>query len=118
MKIFRAIAAIAFLAAVSVSQVAAQQPRAGAAAPPPVQAASANVPDSKIAIIDSAMFSDEKLGIARLIAAIKRVNTEFQPRETELQTLQQQIDKATADYNKVAGLQDPKLNQQQTDKIE
>jgi len=32
--------------------------------------------------------------------------------------LQQQIDKATADYNKVAPMQDPKLNQQQADKIE
>lgn len=117
MKIFGAIAAVAFFAAVSVSQVGAQQPRPGAQTPV-VPAASATVPDSKIALIDTSIFTDEKLGIVRLVAAIKRVNTEFQPRQTELQTLQQQIEKATADYNKVATMQDPKLNQQQADKIE
>ncbi len=117
MKIFRAIAMVAFFAAVTVSQVAAQQPRTGTQTPAG-PATSANVPDSKIALIDSSVFSDEKLGILRLVNAVKRVNTEFQPRQTELQTLQQQIDKATADYNKVAPMQDPKLNQQQADKIE
>lgn len=117
MKIFRAIAAVAFFAAVSVSQVAAQQPRPGTQTPV-VPAAPANVPNSKIALIDSSVFTDEKQGIVRLVAAIKRVNTEFLPRQTELQTLQQQIEKATADYNKVAAMQDPKLNQQQAEKIE
>ena len=117
MKIFRAIAAVAFFAAVSGSQVAAQQPRPGTQTPV-VPAASANVPNSKIALIDTSVFTDEKQGIVRLVAAIKRVNTEFQPRQTELQTLQQQIEKATADYNKVAAMQDPKLNQQQAEKIE
>ena len=114
MKIFRAITAVAFFA-VLVSQVAAQtRPSTQPAAP----ATSANIPDSKIALIDSSAFSDEKQGIVRLVAAIKRVNSEFQPKQAELQTLQQQIDKATADYNKVAPMQDPKLNQQQADKIE
>jgi outer membrane protein len=117
MKTFRAIAAVAFFAAVCVSQVAAQQPRPGTQAPA-VPATSASVPDSKIALIDTSAFTDEKQGIVRLVSAIKRVNTEFQPRQTELQTLQQQIEKATSDYNKVAPMQDPKLNQQQADKIE
>src|SRR6266536_2542812 len=89
MKIFRAITAVAFFA-VLVSQVAAQtRPSTQPAAP----ATSANIPDSKIALIDSSAFSDEKQGIVRLVAAIKRVNSEFQPKQAELQTLQQQIDK-------------------------
>ena len=117
MKIFRAITAIAFFAVAVVSQVAAQQPRPGTQTPAG-PATSANVPETKIALIDSSAFSDEKQGIVRLVAAIKRVNSEFQPRQTELQALQQQIDKATADYNKVAPMQDPKINQQQADKIE
>jgi Skp family chaperone for outer membrane proteins len=115
MKIFRAIAAIAFFAVISVSQVAAQT-RPGTQ--PTAPATSVVVPDTKIALIDSSAFSDEKQGIARLVAAIKRVNSEFQPRQTEIQSLQQQIEKATADYNKVAPMQDPKLNQQQADRIE
>ena len=114
MKIFRAITAVAFFA-VLVAQVAAQT-RPGTQ--PTAPATSANIPDSKIALIDSSAFSDEKQGIVRLVAAIKRVNSEFQPKQAELQTFQQQIDKATADYNKVAPMQDPKLNQQQADKIE
>ena len=114
MKIFRAITAVAFFA-VFVSQVVAQT-RPGTQ--PTAPATSASIPDSKIALIDSSAFSDEKQGIVRLVAAIKRVNSEFQPKQAELQTLQQQIDKATADYNKVAPMQDPKLNQQQADRIE
>ena len=115
MKIFRAIAAIAFFAAM-ISQVAAQQPRPGQTPTGPT--ASAVIPDSKIALIDSAAFADEKQGIGRLVSAVKRVNGEFQPRKTELEGLQQQIDKSTADLQKVAAVQDPKLNQQQAEKIE
>lgn len=117
MKIFRAIAAVALFGAASVLPIAAQQPRPGTQAPA-VPPASAPVPDSKIALIDSSMFSHEKQGIVRLVAAIKRVETEFQPLQTELLGLKQQLDKSTADYNKVAPMQDPKLNQQQAEKIE
>jgi outer membrane protein len=63
-------------------------------------------------------FADEKTGIVRLVAAMKRVDAEFQPRRTELQTLQQQIEKATADLGKAAPVQDPKVTAQQNDKIE
>ena len=116
MKIFRAIAAVAFFAVIIVSQVVAQQPRTGTQTP--AGSTSANVPDSKIALIDSSAFADEKQGIVRLVNAIKRVNSEFQPRKTELEGLNSQVEKATADLQKVAGVQDPKLNQQQADKIE
>lgn len=117
MKIFSTIAAAIFVGAVTVSQVAAQQPRPGTQ-PPATSAAQANIPDSKIALIDSASFPDEKAGIARLVSAIKRVDAEFQPRRTELQTLQQQYEKASADYQKVAPLQPAQVNQQQADKID
>ncbi len=49
---------------------------------------------------------------------MKRVDGEFQPRRTELQTLQGTIDKATADLQKAQALQDPKVSAQQADKIE
>jgi len=116
MKIFRAIAAVAFFAVIIVSQVVAQQPRTGTQTP--AGSPSGNVPDSKIALIDSSAFADEKQGIVRLVNAIKRVNSEFQPRKSELEGLNSQVEKATADLQKVAGVQDPKLNQQQADKIE
>jgi outer membrane protein len=76
------------------------------------------VPDSKVALIDSSAFADEKQGISKFVSALKRVNAEFQPRQTEIQGLQQQIEKATADLQKAAPVQDPKVTQQQQDRID
>jgi len=117
MKIFRAIAAVAFCAAISAGS-AFPQPRTNTPSPTPAPAQTGNVPDTRIALIDSSQFADEKQGINRFVAALKRVKAEFQPRETELTTLQQQIEKSTADLNKAAPVQDPKVTVQQNDKIE
>jgi len=118
MKIFRATAAVAFCAALMGGSALAQ-PRTGTGMQPQPRptspATSANVPDSKVAVIDSAAFQDEKQGIVKVVAALKRLNSEFQPRATELQNLQQQIDKAKADLQKAAPVQDPKVSQQQQD---
>ncbi len=116
MKIFRAIAAVAFFAVISVGSVHAQ-PRTTTPAPTPAPA-TGNLPDAKIALVNTDEFADEKTGIVRLVAAMKRVEGEFQPRRTELQTLQQQIEKATADLNKAAPVQEPKVTAQQNEKIE
>lgn len=126
MKIFRAIAAVAFLAVISCGSALAQRPPGGGTQPQPRPAATpgttppstVNIPDSKVALIDSSAFADEKQGIVKFVAALKRVNAEFQPRQTELQGLQQQIEKATADLQKAAPVQDAKVSQQQQDKID
>ena len=119
MKIFRAIAAVAFVAAISAGSISAQIRPAGtpATSTAPTQT-TASVPDSKIALIDSSAFGDEKQGIVRIVTALKKLNAEFQPRQNELQTLQQQIDKATLDLQKVQPVQDAKLTAQQADKID
>jgi Skp family chaperone for outer membrane proteins len=122
MKIFRATAAVAFCAAISVGLVRAQQPRPGTTTPgtsatgAPVQAV--NVPDTKIALVNSDEFNDPKTGIVRLVNAMNRVEKEFEPKKVEMQNLQQQIDKATADLAKVQAMQTPVVNQQQQDKID
>ena len=118
MKIFRAIAAVAFLAAISAGSVFAQPRTTTPAGSPPATAQTASIPETKIALVNTDEFADEKTGITRLVAAMKKVDLEFQPRRTELQTLQQQIEKATADLNKAAPVQDPKVTTQQTEKIE
>ncbi len=118
MKIFRAIAAVAFLAAISAGSVFAQPRTTAPAGPAPAPTQTGNVPETKIALVNTDEFADEKTGITRLVSAMKRVDGEFQPRRTELQTLQQQIEKATADLNKAAPLQDPKVTAQQNDKVE
>ena len=117
MKIFRAIAAVAFLAAISAGSVSAQvKPTTPANTAPSTQ--TGTVPETKIALVNTEEFADEKTGISRLVSAMKRVDGEFQPRRTELQTLQQQIEKATADLAKAQPLQDARVSQQQNDKIE
>ncbi|HEX5701678.1 MAG TPA: OmpH family outer membrane protein [Pyrinomonadaceae bacterium] len=125
MKVIRATAAVAFFVALTVASVSAQtRPAAGtgtqprpAATPGPTAPSTVSVPDSKVALIDSSAFADEKQGIAKFVSALKRVNAEFQPRQTELQNLQQQIEKAKSDLQKAAPVQDAKVTQQQQDRI-
>ena len=118
MKIFRAIAAVAFFAAISAGTALAQTKPTSSPATPAQTQTSAALPEAKIAVIDSSAFGDEKQGIVRIVTAVKKLNAEFQPRQTELVNLQQQIDKATADLQKAAPVQDPKVSQQQQDRIE
>ena len=115
MKIIRAIAAVAFIAAMSATSLFAQTRPTGPAA---TTTQAATVPDTKVALVDTDQFLDEKSGITRLVTAAKAVEAEFQPRRTELVNLQTQIDKSTADLQKVSPVQDPKLTAQQADKID
>jgi Skp family chaperone for outer membrane proteins len=49
------------------------------------------VPDSKIALIDTSMFADEKSGIFRYVDAAKSVQAEFKPRTDELASIQNRL---------------------------
>jgi|SRR3954466_2249547 len=118
MKTFRAIAAIAFFAAISAASINAQTKPATTPATTTTSQTAAALPEAKIALVDTDAFLNEKGGIGRLIAAAKRVEGEFQPRRTELQGLQSQIEKATADLQKAAPVQDQKVTAQQQEKID
>jgi len=119
MKIFRATVAAAFFAAICVGSIRAQQPRPGTTPPTTGTSAPAvNVPETKIALLNSDEFADPKTGIVRLVAAMNRVEKEFEAKKVELQTLQAQIEKATADLAKVGPMQSAQINQQQQDKID
>jgi outer membrane protein len=118
MRIYRLIAAAAFLAAITALPTFAQQRPAAAATTPAPAASSAQIPDSKIALINTDAFSDEKLGIGRLVNAVKKVDTEFTPRRTELQGIKAQIDKLTADIQATANVATPQTLQQKNDQLE
>ena len=118
MKIIRAIAAVAFFAAISAVSVVAQPKPTTTAAPATTGSATGNVPDTKLALVDTDQFLDEKAGIVRLVTAAKKVENEFLPRRTELQTLQAQIDKMTGDLQKAAPVQDQKVSAQQQEAID
>jgi Skp family chaperone for outer membrane proteins len=120
MKIDRLITAFAFLLALSVSS-AFGQPKPAAAAPQTPTQTTATVPESKIALIYSEAFLDAKTGIARFNTLVTTLNREFQPRQTELQTMQQRITTLTDEVNKLqtgVGVVDAKSIQAKVDTLE
>ena len=95
-------------ASVSVSaqtQPAGARPAAPQATPPAPQstpAAAAPVPVTKIALVDTTLFGDEKAGINRYVSALKGVQATFQPRLNELNNLQNQIKALADEINKLS----------------
>jgi Skp family chaperone for outer membrane proteins len=119
MKIDRLIAAFAFVIAVAVSPALAQ-PKPAATGPAQTAPSTANVPESKIALIYSDAFLDAKTGIGRFTTVITNLNREFQPRQSELQTLQQRIQTLTDDIAKTGPVADAKATatkQEQLDQL-
>jgi Skp family chaperone for outer membrane proteins len=118
MKIDRLMAAFAFVLALSALPVLAQpKPAAGAPTQTPAQS-TASVPESKIALIYSDAFLDAKTGIARFNTLVSTLNREFQPRQTDLQTMQQKIQALTDDITKTAAVADPKTLQTKQDQLD
>jgi len=119
MKIDRSIAAFAFVLALSFSTAFAQ-PKPAPATQTPAQT-TGTVPESKIALIYSNAFLDPKTGIARFNTLVTTLNREFQPRQTELQTMQQRITALTDEVNKMqagSSVVDPKSIQAKMDTLE
>src|SRR6267378_5013421 len=117
MKIDRLIAAFAFVLALSFSTAFAQPRSTAPATQTPAQTAS-TVPESKIALIYSDAFLDAKTGIARFNTLVATLNREFQPRQTELQTMQQRVQALTDDITKTAAVADPKTLQSKQDQLD
>jgi Skp family chaperone for outer membrane proteins len=101
--------AFVLLTIASISAVAQTRPGpAGAtsprpAAPQPTPGATAAVPDTKIEIVDTSMFGDEKAGVTRYLNAVKTVQREFQPKVAELNTLQGRIKAIADEITKLSG---------------
>ena len=111
--------AAAFFAAVASSSVLAQpKPATPQTTTPAPAASSASVPATKVALINTEAFADEKQGIVRIISAIKRVEAEFQPRKTELQQLNQRLQQLAEDIKKTENVADPKATQQKVEQLE
>ncbi|HEV7683892.1 MAG TPA: OmpH family outer membrane protein [Pyrinomonadaceae bacterium] len=119
MKIDRLVVAVAFVLALAVSPALAQPKPAGAApAQTTAQGPPVAVPESKIALIYSDAFLDSKTGIGRFSTLVTGLNREFQPRQTELQTLQQKIQALTDDITKTAAVADPRTLQTKQDQLD
>lgn len=116
MKIYRLAAAVLFLMASALSPVFAQRttPQPTPAAPP----SAAGIPESKVALINTEAFAEEKQGITRIVQAAKRVDGEFTPRRTELQQLQQKIQQLSDEIEKTKNVADPRTVQQKMETLE
>jgi Skp family chaperone for outer membrane proteins len=90
------------------------------AIPPAAPAAPVSVPETKIALIDTTEFGDEKTGIKRYVNAVKSVQGEFQAKNTELTNIQARIKTLADEINKLAGapMVDPKTIQAKQDEGE
>jgi len=106
--------ALMLLAIAAVSAAAQTTPRPTTTASPKpatTQAATAQaarpanapVPDSKIAVIDTGAFRDEKAGIKRYVNAVKIVQGEFQARNAELSNLQSRMTAISNEITKLSG---------------
>ena len=67
--------------------------------PTPAPAANTPVPQSKIALIDTTAFGDEKNGIYRYIDATKTVAAEFKPRTDEMQALETRLNSLASEID-------------------
>ncbi len=115
MKTDRLILAFAFIVALGISPVLAQRPASQAATPPQTGAA---LPDSKLAVIYSDLFLDDKTGIAKFTTLLNTLNREFQPRQTELQQIQQKATTLSDEIEKTKSVADPKALSQKLDQLE
>ena len=100
MKAFRIIVAVAAFVAFTLIVQTQTRP-----APAP----------TNIAIIDSAAFSDEKAGIARVMTAMQQMEAKYQPLRAELRGMRERLATMRADLQKKRPVQDPKLTAQQAE---
>jgi Skp family chaperone for outer membrane proteins len=69
----------------------------------------ANVPPAKIALVDTTVFGDEKVGIKRYLTAVNTVQRGFEAKNAELRNLQNQIKVIADDLTKLSN--NPVVNQ-------
>lgn len=112
MKVFRmTVAAVAF-AAFAILAHTQTRPATPAGAQPQTRPAAG---PSNIAVIDSSAFSDEKNGIARVMAAMKQIEIKFQPLRNELRGMRERLNTMRSDLQKKQGIQDAKITAQQAE---
>lgn len=116
MKTKNFIAAFAFAVTISLT------PTLGQTRPAPTQPAAAQagapIPDSKIAVIYSAEFTDPKTGIARFAALVNALNKEFDIKKKEIDALTLKAQQLADDIQKTTPVASPQEIQKKTDQLE
>jgi Skp family chaperone for outer membrane proteins len=109
MNVFRiSIAALVF-AAFAILAHTQTRPAANPAAPANRPAAG----PANIAVIDSRAFSDDKTGIARVMNAMRALETKFEPVRNELRGMREKLTAMRADIDKKRTIQEQRITAQQ-----
>ena len=103
MKVFRIVVAAAAFAAFTILAQTQTRP-----APAP----------TTVAIIDSSAFSDEKTGIARVMAAMHQMEAKFTPLQTEIRGIRERLSTMRSDLQKKRGIQDAATTAKQADEAQ
>jgi len=107
MKLFRFTAAAMMLAASLVISASAQ-----------TTTPTASAQTGRIAVIDSAAFSADKEGIARVVNAMKTVDAQFVPLRNEVQGMQTRYQALVADIEKTKDVADPRATATKVDQAD
>jgi Skp family chaperone for outer membrane proteins len=114
MKVFRiSIAAAAFAAFAIMAHTQTRPATPAATTPAPQTRPAAGAPN--IAVIDSSAFSDDKQGIARVMAAMRQIEAKFQPLRNELRGMRERLNTMRSDLQKKQAIQDAKITAQQAE---
>jgi outer membrane protein len=103
MKVFRIVVAVAAFAAFTILAQTQTRP----AAPP-----------TNVAIIDSSAFSDEKAGIARVMAAMQQIEVKFTPLRNELRGMRERLSTMRSDIQKKRLVQEASMTAKQTEEAD
>ena len=103
MKVFLIAAAAVAFAAVTILAQTQTRPAATSA---------------NIAIIDSSAFSDEKNGIARVMAAMQQMEAKFQPLRAEIRGMRERLNTMKSDLQKKRAIQDAATTAKQAEEAE
>ncbi|HEX5834021.1 MAG TPA: OmpH family outer membrane protein [Pyrinomonadaceae bacterium] len=112
MKVFRISIAAAAFAAFAILAHTQTRPAVPAGTAPQTRPV-AGAPN--IAVIDSSTFTDEKNGIARVMAAMRQLEAKFQPLRTELRGMRERLNTMRSDLQKKQAIQDAKITAQQAE---
>jgi Skp family chaperone for outer membrane proteins len=114
MRVFRISVAASVFAAFAILAYTQTRPAASPATPANRPAAA----PANIATIDSSQFSDEKAGIARVMAAMKGIETKFTSLRTELRGMRDRLTALRADIDKKRTIQDQRMTAQQIEEAD
>jgi Skp family chaperone for outer membrane proteins len=114
MKVFRVVAAVA---AIGVFAILVQTQTRPVTPASPAQS-KPGAGSAYVAVIDSAVFSDDKNGIARVMTVMKQIDTKFQPIRTEIRGMSDRLKTMRADIQKKQGIQDAKMTAQQVEEAD